>query len=132
MFDAIVESMIKMFADDAKIYKGLSTPGATQSLQRDLTRTDAYAKTNQLSLARKKCSVLRTGYAKEEEAQYYINGDKLPVVSQEKDLGIVMQSNLKFDTYLGQTVAKANQRLNLILRSFVSKDQKFLIMLYCT
>jgi len=50
----------------------------------------------------------------------------LEVISEEKDLGVWMYDRLKFSTHIGHAVAKGNQVLGLIKRSFVHRDSDIL------
>ena len=50
--------------------------------------------------------------------------DKLETTTQEKDVGVIFTSNLKFDEHINNAVKKANQMVGLIRRSFeyIDKD----------
>ena len=50
--------------------------------------------------------------------------------TEEKDLGIIFQDNLKFDKQILGSVGKANKILGLIKRSFVHMDCDLLMKLY--
>ena len=43
----------------------------------------------------------------------------LEVISEEKDLGVWMDDRLKFSTHIGHAVAKGNQVLGLMKRSWL-------------
>ena len=45
-----------------------------------------------------------------------------------RDLGVIVSSFLKPTVHIGQTVAKAHQRANAILRCVVSRDVKLLVI----
>ena len=69
-----------------------------------------------------KCKVLHLGL---NDPQYEykmadMNGNLIDVqkVENEKDLGIIFQSNMKFDQHISMTVNKANKILGLIERTF--------------
>ena len=49
--------------------------------------------------------------------EYVINGQKLEVVTKEKDLGIILSSNLKVADQCAAACAKANRMLGLINRN---------------
>ena len=51
---------------------------------------------------------------------YYINNDPLQSVEEHKDLGVIMDSNLKFHTHTSAVANKANQVLDLIRKSFTN------------
>ena len=48
----------------------------------------------------------------------------------EKDLGIMIDSELEFDEHISLAVKKANAKLAMIRRTFVYMDKKMLVQLY--
>jgi len=46
--------------------------------------------------------------------EYFLNGTKLESDSEEKDLGVIISDDLKWDKQCSQAVAKANKVLGLI------------------
>ena len=59
-----------------------------------------------------------------------MNNKELQTVSEEKDLGVIIQDNLKVDKQVAASVAKANKMLGMIRRSFKSSDEKMMLQLY--
>jgi len=53
-------------------------------------------------------------------------GDKIVTVDSVKDLGIIMNSELKFSKHIGNIVARAHARANLIHKCFLFRDDKLL------
>ena len=51
---------------------------------------------------------------------YFIGGDLLQSVKEHKDLGVLMDSNLKFHKHASAVAGKANQILGLITKSFTN------------
>ena len=49
---------------------------------------------------------------------YTMNGTELEHVFEEKDLGVIIDSQLKFDEHIGTKIKKANSMAGLIRRSF--------------
>ena len=62
----------------------------------------------------------------------YINGSKLPEVSTAKDLGITFDSHLFFTTHISSITCTANQRVNLLFRSFLTRNRSMLVKAYVT
>ena len=62
----------------------------------------------------------------------FINAVCLPLVNTVKDLGILIDSQLKLDLHINSIVAKAHARSCLIYRCFVSKDRHSLIKAFIT
>ena len=69
---------------------------------------------------------------KNDDTIYFMNNEPTPVVDLSKDLGINICSNLKSSSHVTEIGRKANQRINLIFRSFVSRNRIFMTKLYIT
>ena len=61
------------------------------------------------------------------ESKLYIDGCLLPIVTECRDLGVTMTSDLSMSNHISVIVAKAHQRTNIILRYFVSRNRKSLV-----
>ena len=62
--------------------------------------------------------------------KYYIGNDPLKSVKENKDLGVIMDPNLKFHTHTSAVASKANQMLGLIKKSFTNLNGYTLPLLY--
>ena len=81
----------------------------------------------------KKCSIFNVeNVSKMHQKDVFINAVCLPLVNIVKDLGILIDSQLKHDLHINSIVAKAHARACLICRSFVSKDRHSLIKAFIT
>jgi len=56
------------------------------------------------------------------EISYTIGGVQLPVKTETSDLGVIVDSKLRFDKHIASIVNKAHGRAALIKRCFRSKD----------
>jgi len=110
--------------EDVKVYLYMCNFGDAVKLQDalDLLITD-WAKEWQLSLSVNKCNILSIRKCPD-NALYYINGIELPCLSQYRDLGVVITSELSPSLHTQHITATAHQRANSILRCFVSGDVK--------
>ena len=61
---------------------------------------------------------------------YMLDGESLSTVSHEKDVGVLVDHQLKFHQYAASVVAKANRVLGLISKSFKYLDTDSLPILY--
>ena len=61
-----------------------------------------------------------------------MNGHVLEQVEHEKDLGIIIDNELKFHVQASVAVKKANQILGLIKRTITTKNEKTIPLLYMT
>ena len=83
-----------------------------------------------------KCKILHIG--KDNPQFDYQMKDKdgnvknLTVVNCEKDLGVYVQDNLKFDQHISITVNRANRLVGLIKQAFSYLDEETLLVLYKT
>ena len=77
-----------------------------------------------------KCSVLEIG--KLGGAQYRIDSWSVVPVKNVVDLGVTIDSRLKFSTHINGIAAKAHRRANLIIRCFMSRDLTSLIRAFTT
>ena len=57
---------------------------------------------------------------------------RISAVSEERDLGIVFDGDLKFTSHVNQIVMKANMSLGIIKRTFASRDIHTVRLLYVT
>ena len=76
-----------------------------------------------------KCKVIHYGKGNPEYS-YYMNSKGLESVSEEKDLGVLFQKDLKFSSHNSQKINKANSMLAIIKRTFEYLDQKIFLRLY--
>jgi len=76
-----------------------------------------------------KCKVMHLGRANTNK-DYYMNSKKLENTSMEKDLGVIITSDLKSSQQCSQSYAKANRILGMIKRTISYKSTDILQQLY--
>ncbi len=76
-----------------------------------------------------KCKVMHMG-AIGVGYEYYMDGRRLEVVEQERDLGILISNSLKVADQCQQAYTKANRMLGLIARVIKHKDMDLMLRLY--
>jgi hypothetical protein len=89
----------------------------------------------QLQINFDKCKTLRISKAvkpMEPKKFYNINTEQLELVSEAKDLGLTVDSHLKFDKHVAKIVHTVHQRAALILKCFESRDKDLLMRAFCT
>jgi len=64
-----------------------------------------------------KCKVVHIGY-NNSHADYYMCGNNLEAVEEERDLGVIASKDLKWEKQCSQAVKKANRMLGVIKRIF--------------
>ena len=121
-----------LLADDTKLFRQITSKEDAVELQSDLKKLEDWAKVWLLRFNAGKCHVLTLG--KLENIQYThrykIGGKELEHVFHEKDLGVYVDSELRFDEHISTKVKKANQLVGLIRRSFDYLDGKTFVKLY--
>ena len=127
----IVESMCQLFADDAKIFRGVDLRDNENNLklQTDLDKLCEWSVKWQLPFNICKCKVLHIGNNNPCH-QYTMNGKKLAKVDEEKDLGVIIDSELKFHKHTAAAIKKANMKLGMIKKSFACLDESVVLPLY--
>ena len=113
--------MLKLFADDAKIYQ---TTDKCDILQDDLSEGGSWADKFHVD----KCGVMHYGRTNDNHS-YKMNSKTLKVINEDGDLGIIFQDDLKVNKHISTKVQKANSMLGLIIRSFDYLDNNSYIRL---
>ena len=109
-----------------------SNPGfdrSPQLLQDDLSRVAAWCRTWLLRLNTTKCNCIHFGKGNVDRS-YVLDSDLLPVTGEEKDLGVMITSDLKPSNQCKRAAARANKILGCIRLAFKFLDLSSLISLY--
>jgi len=129
-----VRSTVKIYADDTKVYRVINDIEDCVILDEDLDKLTAWARTWQMSFHPEKSFVLRVGKDHLDYQYTMVNNDGIPcplkVTTEERDLGVLLDSKLKFSSHITQTVKKANKMLAIIRRTFTYLDAATMSMLY--
>ena len=101
-------------------------------LQQGLNSLSHWAEIWQLQVSVPKCSVLHLGSRNGcRPMSYDLNGVVLPDVKSVVDLGVTVDSNLRYKLHINNIVTKAHQRACLIMRCFKSRDPTLLFKAFC-
>ena len=128
-----LETSLLLFADDSKLSKHISTQDDIDALQRDLLRLEDWSSKWLLRFHPDKCHVLSLGRFEDIPCwafDYKLCGHTLEHVFEEKDLGVVIDSELNFATHIETKISKANSFLGLIRRTFTFLDKGSMLKLY--
>ena len=126
----VVESMKSLFADDTKVFRVIKSGEDHRILQKDLNSLMDWARKWQMEFNPTKCHAIRFGQGP--TPGYTIGGDLLEDSTCEKDVGVMVSSNLKFQEQAASAIASANKVLGLIKRSFQSRDMATMVSAYTT
>ena len=113
----VLDSICQLFADDAKVFRGVDTKEEICCLQVDIDKLHAWSEKWQLLFNVKKCKCLHIGHNNTCH-KYKMNGNKLDHVKEEKDLGVLIDDQLKFRRQAAAAVKKANRVLGLVKKTF--------------
>ena len=132
----LVESHIKLFADDAKMYRAMATPHDAEQLQSDLNALERWSEDWLLKFNPQKCKIMHCGTLNS-NTNYTMKEDSgvqttLSVTSVEKDLGVYVTNNLKPTTHCLKASNKAISALRRLKMTFDRIDLKNFKILYST
>lgn len=123
------ESECKIFADDTKLYRTVKEPDDIITLEADIDALQKWSNKWQLPFNADKCKVMHFGSSNPNH-KYKMGDTPLLEVTEEKDLGVLVDNKLRFRKQVSAAVAKGNQMLGMIKRSFTSRDASTFCLLY--
>ena len=124
----VVQNVAKLFADDTKVYAVVNKEEEQLSLQKDINNLLKWSDTWLLKFNTSKCKHVHLGHPT--NAKYKMGDNEIKRVSEEKDLGIVIDDKLRFQHHINQQTMKANQKLGMIKRSFSYMDKEMFLPLF--
>ena len=114
----ITSNKTTLYADDSKLIGPANTPSARQSLQTDLNHMCSWVKRWLLEFNAEKCKVIHFGHNIPQQ-QYLMTQNPgshhiLEHVQEERDLGVIVDSQLKFSSHSQKISANASRALGII------------------
>ena len=130
----LVSSDAFLFADDTKILRQVISREDSLILQADIDALSDWSKKWLLKFNNDKCHVLTMGKLDNitHTHRYTLNEGELEHVFEEKDLGVIIDMELKYEEHIATKVRKANAIVGLIRRSFDFLDCDLFRRLYTT
>ena len=123
-----------MFAGDTKVFRTIKTNDDQCILQDDLDEPTAWSTKWLLTFHPDKCTIMHLGKPLEDQFKYTLHDGtiryELGYTSEEKDIGVIIDSNLEFDKHIYFKVNKANSTMAVIRRSFQKLDEDTFVPLY--
>ena len=125
----LIKVSISLFADDTKMY--CNPLKDVDQFNQDIQTLETWTRMWQLRLNEEKCMILQLG-RNNPQFIYNINGVQLQRVSMQKDLGVYITNNLKWDAHISHIVKKANTMIYLIQKTFANKSITTISKIYKT
>jgi hypothetical protein len=133
---AIVNNIIlKLFADDAKLYTSITCNNSSIALQVCLDIISNWTVIWQMTINVLKCTILSICKPLSSHVlvcKYFINGQEIVRYDSVRDLGIIVTNNLRFNSHIDTVVSKARQRTSVLYRGFTSRNIQLLSKAFVT
>jgi hypothetical protein len=110
-----------LYADDLKLYKRITCVDDIALLQGDINKIQSWANQNHMKFNLDKSKVLRIG-KHETPPAYTLNNHTLDVVSEMKDLGVIVDRRLKFDSQCVSVARRASSVVHFFRRKLSSRS----------
>ncbi len=118
------DTRIKLFADDAMLYKTVNNPHDAKLLQDDLDKLIQWEHTWQMSFNPSKCQVLHITRSRNPlNTRYNIHNTDLESVPSATHLGVEITSNLSWNKHIDAVSNRANGKLGFLRRNLRSVPQ---------
>ena len=127
--NTVMHSKLSMYADDTKLYKAINDENDCVLLQNDLTLVSEWANLWQMKLNPEKTKVLSIGNISR-NYEYKLDNNAIEHVNHMKDVGVIIQSNLKFTMHCVNVSRKAYYVIKTIFTTFRNHDVNFYIKMY--
>ena len=117
MIYVMVSNKKDIFADDTKIASKVDTVEDEEIVNDDLEALQNWSITSNMTFNMDKCSVMHCRRLNR-NVDYKLYGQKIYVTQSEKDLGVIINSDMKFKDQVAYVEKKANKTLRMIKRNF--------------
>jgi hypothetical protein len=124
----LIELLLK-FADDCKGKKVILCDKDRQDLQQTLNELCEWAEKWGMSFNKDKCKIMHLGHNNPGH-DYYMQGTKLSVVDEEKDVGVIVHKSLKPAPQCQKAAAMAQGVLYQLRKNFHFRDRNIFVRLY--
>ena len=128
----VIKCLIKLFADDAKLYQIIKSNQDSVDLQVDVGRSKEWAIIWKMLFNTKECKHLHI--CPSNPCDYFMPSDlgAVPIekVEEEKDLGVIIDRKLNFRRHIAKKVSIANRNLGIIYRTFTYLNPEMFLSIF--
>ena len=125
----LTTSILSLFADDTKWGRCVDSVEDRRRFQLEIDRLGEWSRVWQLHFNTSKCKVMHIGKHNVKDT-YMMNGQVLETTRAEKDIGVMVQDDLKPSLHCAKVAAKANGVLGQLSRAVLYRDSNTYIKLY--
>ena len=128
-----IQVVMSLYADDSKLIGNVKTIEHVNGIQVSLNNSVIWVDLWGMFYNFKKCYHLHIGNKFTDTEYTRVTPDgpvRVEKVDQDKDLGVIFHSNIKFGQLISSKVTKANQILGFIFRTFTYMDREMFLNLY--
>lgn len=119
------------FADDKKLYTVVKTPADTLKLQAAIDNFLSWCSNNGLEVNAAKCKIISFSHKNSPiQHNYIMNDDTIQRVNEIKDLGVILDSKLNFNTHIEYICKKTMAALHFTRRQAQFFDKDIIKLLY--
>ena len=120
---------ITFFADDTKLY--CDSAQQCNDMNEDLKSVETWADAWQMKLNVSKCAVLGLG-SNNPNNLYHLYGSQLQRAQDQRDLGVTISADLKWEKHITSIVKRANSLIYLSKIAFLNASPQMILKLYKT
>ena len=114
----VVNSKVRLFADDCLLYREIRNARDQHQLQDDLDSLQSWGDNWGMRFNPQKCNIMRISRKKKPFSCFYtLSGQVLQETTNAKYLGLTISNDLTWSTHMAETIKKGNSTLGFIRRN---------------